>query len=163
MMKQCFIVIWARGSRFLSLRTEAEMVSQENQASLMPAKLLSLSFLTLSLPWLSLSRCLFLFVSLSITVPLVCSLSLVSSAASFFSFSFIVLPFPPVISVVAAPSRAVSLRPVSSRRGARSGRGSHPHSAAPNKAAFTKVPRPLLSDARGSSLTSLIPHKRCLI
>lgn len=128
----------------------------------MPAKLLSRSFLTLSLPWFSLSHSLFLFVSPSLTVPHVCfSFSFISPTVSFSlplspsARLFIFLPLSPHSPLLPVcylylryPLRAVLLRSaaVSSRRGARSGRGSHPR-AAPNKAAFTKVPGPRLSEA----------------
>lgn len=166
MMKQCFIVIWARGFRLLSLCTEAGMVSQENQASLMPAKLLSFSFQTLSLPWLSL----FLFVSLSITAPLICSLSLVSSAASFSLFSspspsssslscLLSLSSPPVESRIVAAREfeersTVRLRQPSTRRGAKQSC----FYKSPKTSAFRRS-----TSLSGSSLTSFIPHKHCPI
>lgn len=104
----------------------------------MPAKLLSCSFLPLLLPCFALSLLLPL-VSPSPSAPPTLTILLLSILFIFlFPYTFPTLP--PAISIwPARPLRVVLLRlvAVSSRRGARSDRGSHPHSAQ-NKAAFYK-------------------------
>lgn len=126
----------------------------------MPAKLLSCSFLRLSLAWYSLARAhsLFLFVSLSLTFPYLCcffffcfirifltsSTSLHTSLHLFLLLIFLLtfLSFLYAISVFAACWELYCCNWWLWVRGEEHGQAKAAIQTAPNKAAFTQVPRP---------------------